>query len=489
MSRPDPRRGFRARLATLVALAAGIAALAPAVAAADPTPVTGDSAALGDGSVRHFTGSVNPNGVASQYFFQYGPSDINGAASYATFTPVTDAGSGNGSSSVAADTSATDPGRTEQFDPGQILHYRLAAKVPGSAPVHGADYTTAVTRNVGNCQGDNPQLPGVQASLQGRINPDGYPVQYNFEYGTTTSYGQDSSPIDDTGTNDVTVGDVVHGLLPNTTYHYKIFEVFSTGKVAEGADRTFTTGAASNTTDAICPIGGGGDDPDTTAPGTFINPYEAGTPAHPALNPGVDATHSHPYITERSAVFTFHSTEDNSTFSCKLDLGQYSPCAPGAAPSRDSNKHLSNLSDGPHTFSVFATDSSANADLSPASRKFYVDTLKPSVTSTTPQNNPHGAPSSFIKGARVTVEYSCADHRRNKYASGVHGCLATRRCPHSHHAKNCAVKNGDRLDTDSVGDHKLHITAIDRAGNRTDVDVHYHVKPKPKPKHKHHHHH
>jgi hypothetical protein len=53
-----------------------------------------------------------------------------------------------------------------------------------------------------------------------------------------------------------------------------------------------------------------------------------------------------------SASFSFTATESGSTFSCKLDAGAFAPCASPTA--------YSTLGDGPHAFSVKATDTAGN---------------------------------------------------------------------------------------------------------------------------------
>jgi large repetitive protein len=53
-----------------------------------------------------------------------------------------------------------------------------------------------------------------------------------------------------------------------------------------------------------------------------------------------------------SATFTFAASEAGSTFACRLDNGSFSSCA--------SPKTYTNLSDGPHTFAVRATDVAGN---------------------------------------------------------------------------------------------------------------------------------
>ncbi len=76
---------------------------------------------------------------------------------------------------------------------------------------------------------------------------------------------------------------------------------------------------------------------DTTAPDTFI-----------LTKPALLSNNS-------SAAFTFNASE-SATFSCQVDGGGYGTCA-SPYP----------LADGPHTFSVYATDLAGNMDGTPAS--------------------------------------------------------------------------------------------------------------------------
>ena len=70
--------------------------------------------------------------------------------------------------------------------------------------------------------------------------------------------------------------------------------------------------------------------------------------------------------------FTFSSSETGSTFECRVDSNPFSSC---------SSPHVTaNLSDGPHTFQVRATDPAGNTDPTPASRSFSVDTVVPDTT-------------------------------------------------------------------------------------------------------------
>jgi hypothetical protein len=77
-------------------------------------------------------------------------------------------------------------------------------------------------------------------------------------------------------------------------------------------------------------------------------------------------------VNSAAASFEFSSTKNGSTFECKLDNGSFAACA--------SPQNYAGLSDGPHTFSVRATDAAGNVDGTPATRTWSVDTGPPNTT-------------------------------------------------------------------------------------------------------------
>jgi hypothetical protein len=76
------------------------------------------------------------------------------------------------------------------------------------------------------------------ATLTGTVDPEGAPVTYFFEYGTTDSYGL-TTPAEtlNDGTGAVDVQADLTGLSGNTTYHYRLVALGAN----PGADRTFKT--------------------------------------------------------------------------------------------------------------------------------------------------------------------------------------------------------------------------------------------------------
>jgi subtilisin-like proprotein convertase family protein len=97
-----------------------------------------------------------------------------------------------------------------------------------------------------------------------------------------------------------------------------------------------------------------------------------------ARNPQTTITSGPPagqFVEDTSADFTFTATESPGTppFQCRLDAQEFGPCEAAGSQS------YPNLSQGPHTFEVRAIDAQGDADPSPASHSWTVDTIGPSV--------------------------------------------------------------------------------------------------------------
>jgi hypothetical protein len=82
--------------------------------------------------------------------------------------------------------------------------------------------------------------------------------------------------------------------------------------------------------------------PDTVPPDTLIDSGPSGL------------------VSSSSARFTFSSTEESSTFECRIDDAEFAACTSPAS--------YSGLTTGAHTFEVRSTDISGNTDLTPAPR-------------------------------------------------------------------------------------------------------------------------
>ena len=93
------------------------------------------------------------------------------------------------------------------------------------------------------------------AQLNGTVNANGQDVDYYFEYGPTTRYGDISDVFSTTANQSITIA--VSGLSPGTLYHFRLVVVTDTG-VIEGNDRSFETAVADGSALPIPPSSSGG---------------------------------------------------------------------------------------------------------------------------------------------------------------------------------------------------------------------------------------
>ncbi len=183
----------------------------------------------------NLSGTVNPQGAATTYRFEYGTT-----TSYGTNVPSPDgsAGSGTTAASVSQDITSLLPNTT--------YHYRLVANNSGgSVPSSDRTFTTPASAPAAPSATVSP--PIVIAGgyrLKGAINPNSLDTTYHFEFGTDTSYGTNlPAPDADAGTGSSAVPvtqDVTTGLAANTTYHYRLVAHNTDGTTPSG-DQAFTT--------------------------------------------------------------------------------------------------------------------------------------------------------------------------------------------------------------------------------------------------------
>ena len=209
-----------------------------------PTATTTMATAVSS-SAATLNGSVNPEGVPTTYYFQYGTT-----AAYGSKTAAQSAGSASTAQAAAANASGLQASTT--------YHYRLVAVSAGGTVV-GGDNTFA-TSKLPVPAADTGGVTGVTtatAVLGGTVNPEGLATSYYFQYGTTTGYGHNtSSRSAGSGTASAAVSQSLSGLAARTTYHYRIVAV-SAGGTVDGKDATFataTTPAPTVTTGAVSAV-------------------------------------------------------------------------------------------------------------------------------------------------------------------------------------------------------------------------------------------
>ena len=123
--------------------------------------------------------------------------------------------------------------------PGITYHFR--AKATNSAGTSfGEDKTFTTLLGLPAVTTDPATaLSAIAATPNGTLDDEGLePCDCGFEWGLDTNYGTITST--ESKTTGETFSQVIGGLLPNTTYHFRAFATNSVG-TSYGADRTFAT--------------------------------------------------------------------------------------------------------------------------------------------------------------------------------------------------------------------------------------------------------
>jgi phosphodiesterase/alkaline phosphatase D-like protein len=202
-------------------------------AAAPPPPPSASTGSASnvtrDGAT--VSGSVNPNGVATDYRFEYGTT----SGSYETAGAWEPVGSGAAAVPVSTELAGLDPATTYFV---RVVARSAGGTTPGgeqsfrtSDPL-APDVTTSAPIGIGE----------DGATLTGTVDPNDWPANYRFDYGTTTAYGRQTAWTSAGGGDSaVPVSAEVGGLAPATTYHYRLSAAGFSPTPVFGGDLTFTT--------------------------------------------------------------------------------------------------------------------------------------------------------------------------------------------------------------------------------------------------------
>ncbi len=175
-------------------------------------------------------GTVNPNGSATTYYFQWGLTTAYGVQS-------DEHAAGHGTKPVAVATTASG------LIPGTTYHYRLVA-VNRAGTTVGADHTLTTTGNPPPSVATGPptQVGKNSATVSAVIYPNKQATTYYFQYGTSTSYGSQTLAASvAAGTVPVTVTATLTGLEARTIFHYRIVALHGNTAPQADADVTFMT--------------------------------------------------------------------------------------------------------------------------------------------------------------------------------------------------------------------------------------------------------
>ena len=215
---------------------AASAATAPAVATAPATSIGSGDATL--------EGTVNPNGQATTWWFEYGPN-----TGYGVKTPTRNAGSGTTPNTVSASISKLAAGTT--------YHYRLVAH-NATGTTYGGDQSFATLGAPGLQTNQAQNVNPTSAVLTGSVDPRGSATTWHFDYGSTTAYGLTTTPHSaGSGNGAQPVSVTLSNLAPSTTYHFRLVASNKAGTTYDG-DMTFATPAAVaiNTSTALRVVAG-----------------------------------------------------------------------------------------------------------------------------------------------------------------------------------------------------------------------------------------
>ncbi len=184
----------------------------------------------------NLTGQVNPNNVATSYWFEYGETNDLGNATALQ-------GAGNGGSSLAASVSISN------LKPLTKYYFRLnASNQFGTVNGSILSFTTTGPAAPGSPRVDTnaaSNIATVSMRFNGEVNPNGDTTRFWFEYGVDSLLGSllgstTKTNVAGSGTSNVSVSTTVTGLSANTRYYYRVVAENSYG-VVRGDIVTATT--------------------------------------------------------------------------------------------------------------------------------------------------------------------------------------------------------------------------------------------------------
>ncbi len=219
------KRQISVLLASLVVL--GVCA-AVAVAASSPTVTTGAASSIKDTSAV-LNGRVNPNGSATKYWFEWGPTTAYGAVSDLH-------NAGKGTADVNAKVTATN------LFPGTTYHYRMFAQnLYGTTA--GADKTFKTKGHPlpGVLTGSATGISQSGATVTGAVVPNGTDTSWYFQYSCGTTYCQTSPGTVPATSGPVNVSQSINGLAAGTTFSYRLVGIHSGFPLIYGAFQQFST--------------------------------------------------------------------------------------------------------------------------------------------------------------------------------------------------------------------------------------------------------
>jgi hypothetical protein len=173
-------------------------------------------------------GSVNPHGLTTSVYFQYGTTNSYG------LTTAPQSRTGNTSLNISAHISGLTASTT--------YHFRIVT-TNSAGTRYGSDRTFTTLPPTGFPIVTTKPATNVAtsaATLNGLLDPHGLTTSVYFQCGITTNYGRTTAVQSHTGNTYRNIAANVVGLARNTTYHFRVVATNSVG-TRYGNDRTFAT--------------------------------------------------------------------------------------------------------------------------------------------------------------------------------------------------------------------------------------------------------
>ena len=200
-------------------IASFVFANTPLVTTLAATNVTGASATL--------NGTVNPNGLATTYYFNWGTS-----TSYGNVTPTLSAGSVSTNVPVNADITGLTPGTTYHFS---LVATNSDGTAIGNDLTFIAGQAEVSTANITN-------ITATTATGGGNVTANGGSTVTRGICWSTTANPTITDAFTTDGTGIGTYTSAITGLVPGTLYHVRAYSTNAAGTVY-GSDVTFTSGS------------------------------------------------------------------------------------------------------------------------------------------------------------------------------------------------------------------------------------------------------
>ena len=208
-----------------------------------PSAVTGGTSSATPTGLT-FAGTVNPLGLASTWWFEYGTT-----AGYGSRSATHSAAVGTADAAVTAAVTG--------LKAGTLYYYRLVA-TSSAGTTNGAGQTATTVGPPDARTGPPRGVSGSAATLTGSIDSRGRATTWYFEYGTTAGYGtRTPTQSVDAKPGDRNAAITVSTLKPSTSYHYRLVATSDAG-TTRGVDQAFTTGAPPTATTGPPTLSDGG---------------------------------------------------------------------------------------------------------------------------------------------------------------------------------------------------------------------------------------